>query len=208
MPTVSYNPTQDTCARSDSTSAKGTLTYMKIGRLGSTINNGFIQFNPSAVKVGDQITSASLQIYAYTTSGTMSLNAYRVTSAWAENITYSQQPTHTTTGGSPAASVSGSNVQWVNFNVTNIVKSWFESGTANYGFAIITGTTTGTIPYFYSREFSTTSLRPILTITYESSNVYVNIGGTWKQASGVYVNIGGSWKTASVVKGNIGGTWR
>lgn len=38
--------------------------------------------------------------------------------------------------------------------------------------------------------------------------VYVNIGGTWKQASSVSVNIGGTWKTVDSIKGNIGGTWK
>ena len=37
--------------------------------------------------------------------------------------------------------------------------------------------------------------------------VYINVGGTWKQASAVYVKSSGAWKDA-MVKIKVGGTWK
>lgn len=37
--------------------------------------------------------------------------------------------------------------------------------------------------------------------------VYINIGGTWKQASAVYVKSSGAWKEGQL-KINIGGAWK
>ena len=43
-----------------------------------------------------------------------------------------------------------------------------------------------------------------------SSNVYVNVNGTWKQASQVYVNISGVWKDVVDDKlyVNVAGSWK
>jgi hypothetical protein len=46
----------------------------------------------------------------------------------------------------------------------------------------------------------------ILTLI-QNLNLYVNIGGTWKQASKLYTNINGTWKESSI-KSNISGTWK
>jgi hypothetical protein len=38
--------------------------------------------------------------------------------------------------------------------------------------------------------------------------IYLNIGGTWKQADAVYVNVGGTWKMATAIASNVSGTWK
>ena len=37
--------------------------------------------------------------------------------------------------------------------------------------------------------------------------VYINVGGTWKQAASVYIRVSGAWKDA-MVKIKVGGTWK
>lgn len=37
--------------------------------------------------------------------------------------------------------------------------------------------------------------------------VYINVGGTWKQASKVYVKSSGAWKEGQL-KINVGGAWK
>ena len=37
--------------------------------------------------------------------------------------------------------------------------------------------------------------------------VYINVGGTWKQASAVYVKSSGAWKDGQL-KINVGGAWK
>ena len=37
--------------------------------------------------------------------------------------------------------------------------------------------------------------------------VYINVGGTWKQAASVYIRVSGAWKDAPV-KIKVGGSWK
>ena len=37
--------------------------------------------------------------------------------------------------------------------------------------------------------------------------VYINVGGTWKQATSVYIRVSGAWKDAPV-KIKVGGSWK
>lgn len=43
-----------------------------------------------------------------------------------------------------------------------------------------------------------------------TSNVYVNVNGTWKQASQVYVNVSGIWKdvVSDKLYVKVGSSWR
>tara|TARA_R100001509_G_scaffold20570_1_gene10688 strand:- start:63 stop:374 length:312 start_codon:yes stop_codon:yes gene_type:complete len=41
-----------------------------------------------------------------------------------------------------------------------------------------------------------------------TSNVYINVSGTWKQADDVYVNVSGTWKTATEVQARISSEWK
>lgn len=38
--------------------------------------------------------------------------------------------------------------------------------------------------------------------------IYVNVGGTWKQATGIYVNVSGVWKEVTTLDVNVAGTWK
>ena len=40
------------------------------------------------------------------------------------------------------------------------------------------------------------------------TNVYVNVGGVWKQSTAIYINNNGTWKTVSSVSANIAGQWK
>ena len=43
-----------------------------------------------------------------------------------------------------------------------------------------------------------------------TSNVYINVSGTWKLADEVHINVGGTWKrvTDDLLHTNVGGTWK
>jgi|TARA_B100000073_G_C23664993_1_gene546228 hypothetical protein len=40
-----------------------------------------------------------------------------------------------------------------------------------------------------------------------SSEIWVKVNSTWKQASAYYVNVNGTWKTGSEFHAKISGTW-
>ena len=44
--------------------------------------------------------------------------------------------------------------------------------------------------------------------TAQTSNVYINVNGTWKQASQVYVNVSGDWKVSSGISAKVGASWK
>ena len=43
-----------------------------------------------------------------------------------------------------------------------------------------------------------------------TSDVYINVSGTWKLADEVHINVGGTWKrvTDDLLHTNVGGTWK
>jgi hypothetical protein len=48
----------------------------------------------------------------------------------------------------------------------------------------------------------------LLTVTYISGHVKVNIGDVWKDIESIQINIGDSWKTLAELKINIGDVWK
>lgn len=39
-------------------------------------------------------------------------------------------------------------------------------------------------------------------------NVYVRVGGVWKQATAAYVNVAGTWKAVSTISTRASGAWK
>lgn len=40
------------------------------------------------------------------------------------------------------------------------------------------------------------------------SNVYIKVGGVWKQSTAIYINAGGTWKSVNSVSANVAGQWK
>jgi hypothetical protein len=68
------------------------------------------------------------------------------------------------------------------------------------------------VVYFASADTADVTNDPKLDVTYSLKiNVYVNIGGTWKQLGAISdhkVNVGGTWKALASIYVNVGGTWK
>jgi hypothetical protein len=150
-----------------------------------------IKFDLSAMPSGSIILSAYLQLYYYSYSqgdpAGRTYNAYRVTEDWVEGdgppgtkgATWNDAdkfvpdpwaiPGGVWTSEDVASSiVPPATGQWMSWDVTGIVKDWIENGHSNYGFIILDPndgvSSTDASARFYSREFTTAGLRPVLKI--------------------------------------------
>jgi hypothetical protein len=65
----------------------------------------------------------------------VTLDAYQITSSWAENVTYSAQPTYNSPIES-SVTLSGTDDGWYEWDITNLVQQWIDGSIPNYGVAI------------------------------------------------------------------------
>jgi hypothetical protein len=91
----------------------------------------------SALSSGATINSAKLGLYRYDWKDGLPviLDAYQITSSWAESVTFSTQPTYNSTVES-SVTISGTDVGWYEWDVTNLVQQWIDGSIPNYGVAI------------------------------------------------------------------------
>ncbi len=135
----------------------------------------------SAIPTGATINSASLELYKYDeySSASVTLDARRITSAWAESVTYSTQPTVGATV-EDSTTVSGLINQWFSWDLTSLVQDWMDGVVPNYGVTIYdhgsglymrfvsSDNQTATQPSWAMAPTSAT-LQPKLTIDYTSA---------------------------------------
>lgn len=84
---------------------------------------------------------------------------------------------------------------------SGVAESIYYTGTAAAGVTV-------TVTVGYSQDVSSS----LQTVSFAAPallgpTVYINVGGTWKQASAVYVKSSGAWKEGQL-KINVGGAWK
>ena len=84
---------------------------------------------------------------------------------------------------------------------SGVAKSIYYTGTAAAGVTV-------TVTVGYNQDVGS-SLQQVSFAAPEllGPTVYINVGGTWKQASAVYVKSSGAWKEGQL-KINVGGAWK
>lgn len=115
----------------------------------------------SALSSAATINSAKLGLYrydAYFTGNPVTLDAYQITSSWAENITYSGLPSYNSTVES-SVTVSGTAGVRYEWDITNLVQQWVEGSATNYG-AVIFNHGTGFFQRFVSSDNATATVPP------------------------------------------------
>lgn len=149
-----------------------------------TLRQSFLRFSTPAARAGCKVTSAKLRFHANyvdmdDTFAPRYLSARRVLVDWVEfgtgEMTWANRPQGTslasTATGNVASGASGS-VGWREIEVAPDVQSMVYSGTANYGWRIwdeadpLDMDTIGFEVRFRSREYSDTTLRPQLVVTF------------------------------------------
>jgi hypothetical protein len=92
----------------------------------------------SALSYGSTINSALLGLYRYDADASgnpVTLDAYQITSSWAETVIYSTQPSYNSTIES-SVTLSGTADGWYEWDLTNLVQQWVDGSVPNYGVAI------------------------------------------------------------------------
>lgn len=84
---------------------------------------------------------------------------------------------------------------------SGVAKSIYFTGTANAGVTV-------KVTVGYSTDVSNS----LKTVSFTAPallgpTVYINVGGTWKQASAVYIKVSGAWKEGQL-KFKTGGAWK
>jgi hypothetical protein len=98
-------------------------------------------FNLSNIPAGVIITSATLNLYADTTSGNGNTqgtadatNLLRITSPWTDStVTWNTQPSTTTAGEVLLPQSTSANENYLNLDVSSMVQVWVDSPSKNYG---------------------------------------------------------------------------
>jgi len=110
-------------------------SYTWVGNWGSEVERTYIQFDLSTVPMGAVVDDADLILYQYNSvgSGSFTVGLYQVISGWEEsNITWSNQP-NSSTGAEASSSILAGATTWRNWDIDDLVKSWLDESTTNYG---------------------------------------------------------------------------
>lgn len=97
------------------------------------------------------------------------------------------------------AGVTGNAYTESNFGNSGSTKTYYFTGIAAAGAAI--KVVVGVKADNSTQEISFTAPELL------GPTVYINVGGTWKQAASVYIRVSGAWKDA-LAKINVGGSWK
>lgn len=200
---VVYANADTACLQIGANSNYGSSSNISICATSGDLRFGAVNFDLSGLPSVASIDSATLEIIKYSGTPTMTLRAERFTGPWSETgITYNNTPA-TVYDGDPTISVTSTN-QTYSMDVKKIVQAW-TSGSSRYGIKLVP--TTGSLTYFRSREYSSTSIK--LTINYSTApNLSVNVGDVWRTTSGMYVNVGDVWRPVTEMYVNVGDVWK
>ena len=159
--TTTLAPTADVWTRQNQATQTNNTTTLT---LEPTKRQTLIQFDISSVPAfHNAIISAKLRLYvtqASTDGGT--IHAYRTTAAWSETTATWTNMSANYDATSQGTGVPSTLNQYVELDVTNLVRSW-RSGTANYGMTLMTVGGASTTSY-NSREAADAAARPQLVI--------------------------------------------
>ncbi len=189
---------------SQATKNWGGSTTMCFGR-SSTNGSGrcYIKFNIASIGSNANVTSATLTLRettGRTTSTTTGI--YMASGSWTETgLTWNNKPGYSSLQSSLNINSPGGNY-FYNFNVKSAVQQW-ANGTANNGFAIVSNDENNTSNYwraFATKEYSTSSYRPVLRVDYENyatiSEGFYHIKNKW---TGKYLDVQNPGGTTSSI---------
>jgi hypothetical protein len=126
-----------------------------------------VQFDLSSIPLNSTINSATLELYATSTTGSNTIELHRITSGWTESgVTWNNQPSY---DAAIVSSLTSSGTGWKVWDVKSLIEGYLSGTFTNCGFLLKSQTETGAqliSTTFASRENSNTSQRPILRINY------------------------------------------
>jgi hypothetical protein len=141
-------------------------------------SRGLFKFDLSSIPAGATIDSATVSIYVNFNAFNLaprisSVSLYEVTADWAElGVTYDTKPAWDTTPVSSMTVPTGTGPNqggyngYINGNVTNLVRDWFEGDILNFGLATSDTYTTAGLLRISARETAGITQDPRLRVTY------------------------------------------
>lgn len=146
----------------------GSATYMTVGNNPDHgISRSFLQFDLNSLIgiKGAKISSARLHLWQTNISSTTEKeNIHPVTKSWNEGtITWNNQPTV----GDVLTTENATDAGWYEFDLTSLVRQWYNGETANYGISVRhQDESKNRKSYFSSEYLNNTSKRPKLIVDY------------------------------------------
>lgn len=136
----------------------------------SDLYRTFIQFDLSKIPTISTITDASLHLAVYlkAVSGDQTVNISRLLGDFDESsITWNTAPIGASAGVSTTITDSDIN-RYISFNITNLVKGWFNGSMPNNGLSVLGVENTDALIGFRSTRFSNSALWPYLQVSFAS----------------------------------------
>jgi len=154
-----------------STTNFGSYTTLYAGARAMGICRSYLQFSLDALPDDAVIISARLGLYYYynVTSHAASIGAYLVQGAWNEGtVTWNAQPTSAATPEYTYTLPATPTNDFRYWYITNMAKGWWDGSLNNYGVMLKSPSESSWEGWtgFYSSDYATASLRPILVIYY------------------------------------------
>lgn len=131
--------------------------------------NGLINSSIYSSITASQITSVTFNVKEASGSSSQYVNLYPLTSntTWTEStVTWNNVGSYSTSVNYGASMTNG---QWTSFNITNLVKAWKNGTYSSAAGFILKNQTESNKKNFYSSEYSTSSYRPYVVLTYTAN---------------------------------------
>ena len=157
----------------------GSMYVGKISEYGQT--ESYVKFDLPTLGVADKVVNAIVRIYLIDCDNGLQVDVKRLLQTWDnQTVKWNNRPTNNTSWqNSPIIDYKvledGENPDWVNFEITDLVRGWYSGEYANYGISLTTEKTTDSKAYFlnsYFNENQQTKARPILYVDYRNMSGY------------------------------------
>jgi hypothetical protein len=170
LTTTSLTAVADTGANQASPNTNaGTITTMLVASANSANQRSFVRFDVTAIPATARVQSATLRLTMSTApAATRTYEVDGVNASWAETtLTWATMPgAAAATATVASGTASGANLTWI---VTTDAQSFVANGATNFGWQIKDSTessATARTATFRTREWTTATQRPTLTVIY------------------------------------------
>jgi hypothetical protein len=180
------------------------------------IARSLIRFDVSTLPANMCIQEATLRVRLVSScdyaGASRTIRTYRITSSWSESsVTWNNKPGYGSAYGSKSIVHGAWN--WYSFDVTDLVKAWYDGTYTNHGI-MLRGPETLGWRGFGTREWS--SYKPQLIVDYDldstppSGSIVINGGDTYATSTSVNLTLSASDAVCGVAKmrfSNNGSSW-